>query len=88
MFVIKSANQWINEAQKLPIPKMLFDEFWHEGELCTLYADTYLGKSILGVQIGNSITKGEPIPGFKLEAEKQKVLYRNAAGLLGIPFFP
>jgi len=75
LFMVKEASVWIEEAKKRPIPNMLFSEFWHEGELCILFADTNTGKSILAVQIGNSIALGEPIPGFKLEAPKQKVLY-------------
>ncbi|MCU4177637.1 AAA family ATPase [Carboxylicivirga sp. N1Y90] len=75
LFVVKSANKWIEEAKNRPIPKMLFSEFWHESELCILFADTNLGKSILAVQIANSISKGIPIRGFKLEAKQQKVLY-------------
>ena len=54
---------------------MLFSEFWYEHEVCILFSDTNLGKSILAVQIANSISKGIPISGFKLEAEKQPVLY-------------
>lgn len=46
-----------------------------ENELCILFADTNQGKSISAVQRGNSISKGEPIPGFKLEEDKQRVLY-------------
>src|SRR5690606_4792950 len=38
-------------------------------------ADTNLGKSILAVQIADSISRGESIEGFTLEAERQKVLY-------------
>ena len=75
LFIIKPANKWIEEAKNRPIPKMLFSEFWHETELCILFADTNLGKSILAVQIADSISKGYPIRGFKLEASKQKVLY-------------
>ncbi|WP_068472171.1 AAA family ATPase [Saccharicrinis aurantiacus] len=75
LFIVKSANKWIDEAKNRPIPKMLFSEFWHESELCILFADTNLGKSILAVQIANSISKGIPIRGFKLEALQQKVLY-------------
>jgi RecA-family ATPase len=75
LFLVKEASQWINEAKVRPIPKMLFSEFWHEGELCILFADTNTGKSILAVQIGNSIATGEEIHGFTFEAEKQKVLY-------------
>jgi RecA-family ATPase len=75
LFKVMPANGWIERAKKRPIPKMLFAEFWYEGELCILFADTNLGKSILAVQIGNSISKGEQIPGFKLETQKQPILY-------------
>ena len=75
LFVVKTGAQWIEEAKNRPVPKMLFSEFWHEGELCILFADTNVGKSILAVQIGNSIALGEPIHGFKMEAEKQNILY-------------
>jgi archaellum biogenesis ATPase FlaH len=75
LLLVRSVNQCINDAKSRPIPKMLFSEFWHEEELCILFADTNLGKSILAVQIANSISKGEPIRGFKLEAQKQVVMY-------------
>jgi RecA-family ATPase len=75
LFIAKTASRWIEKAKTRPIPKMLFGEFWHEGELCILFADTNLGKSILAVQKGDSISKGEAIPGFKLETKKQVVLY-------------
>ena len=75
LFTIKPANQWIEESKSTPFPRMLFGEFWFENELCILFADTNQGKSILAVQIGDSISYGIPIPGFKLETEAQKVLY-------------
>jgi hypothetical protein len=75
LFTIKTATAWIEQAKTKPIPKMLFSEFWFEGELCILFSDTNLGKSILAVQIGNSISKGEQIRGFKLEIPKQPILY-------------
>ena len=75
LFTVKTATRWIEQAKNRPIPKMLFGEFWFESELCIMFADTNLGKSILAVQIGNSISRGEPINGFKLEATKQPVLY-------------
>ena len=77
LFVVKTANQWIEEAKSRPIPNMLFSEFWHQGELCILFADTNVGKSILAVQIGNSIASGVPVDGFKMEAGRQKVLYMD-----------
>jgi RecA-family ATPase len=75
LFTVKTASRWIEQAKTRPIPKMLFGEFWFEGELCILFADTNLGKSILAVQIGNSISKGEQISGFQLETPKQLILY-------------
>lgn len=75
LFTVKTASRWIEQAKTRPIPKMLFGEFWFEGELCILFADTNLGKSILAVQIGNSISQGEPIRGYKLETHKQPILY-------------
>lgn len=75
LFKVKPANTWINEAKTSPIPQMLFGELWHQNEICILFADTNLGKSILAVQIADSISKGIGIRGFKLEAPKQKVLY-------------
>ena len=75
LFLVRQGNQWIEQAKTRPIPQMLFSEFWFEGELCILFADTNLGKSILAVQICNSISKGESIKGFKLQSPKQPILY-------------
>jgi RecA-family ATPase len=75
MFLIKPVNKWIEIAKNRPIPKMLFDCLWFEGEICILFSDTNLGKSILAVQIADSISTGKSILGFRSEAEQQKVLY-------------
>lgn len=75
MFVVKTARQWIEEAKNKPVPKMLFGTLWFEGEICILFADTNLGKSILAVQIADSLTNGKPIYPFHLETPPQKVLY-------------
>lgn len=75
LFVVQRAADWLAHAMQRASPLMLFSEFWHEGELCILFADTNLGKSILAVQIGNSISRGEAVPGFKLQAPAQPVLY-------------
>lgn len=71
----KQANKWIEEARLRPNPKKLFGTFWFENEVCILFADTNVGKSILAMQISHSISKGEKIEGFELESESQKVLY-------------
>jgi len=76
LFEIRNANQWIEKAKTRPIPKMLFDVLWYEGEINILFADSNVGKSILAVQIADSISKGKAIPGFRLEQpDSQKLLY-------------
>lgn len=72
---IKRSYEWIEEAMQQPVPTMLFDEFWNEGEICILFADTNTGKSILAVQVADSISRGEAVPGFRLQAQAQPVIY-------------
>src|ERR1700743_2381656 len=68
----KKASEWMKLEYGKPEPKMLFDSFWAEGELCILFADTNLGKSILAVQIANSVSKGDAIYSFKFAAPAQE----------------
>ncbi|MES2378262.1 MAG: AAA family ATPase [Bacteroidota bacterium] len=75
MFLLRTASRWMEEASNEPEAQMLFGEFWHEGELCILFADTNLGKSILAVQIGDSISRGEAIHPLRLQADAQQVVY-------------
>lgn len=75
LFKVMAANDWLQLAKTTPIPGMLFGELWFEGEICILFSDSNLGKSILAVQIADSISKGKQIPGFKIGTPKQKVLY-------------
>jgi len=75
LLMVKTANSCLRHASSRPVPKMLFGKFWYEGELCILFADSNLGKSILAVQIGNAISTGKNISPFVLEATPQGVLY-------------
>ena len=75
IFSIKSANEWIRGAKKKPVPKLLFGEFWLEGELAILFADTGKGKSLLAVQIAESIARGRPIEPLEMTGRPQTVLY-------------
>lgn len=74
LFLVRTANGCIQDAQGRPIPEKLFGELWFEGELCILFADTNTGKSILAIQMGDSVSTGVSIPGVPLEAEPQTVL--------------
>jgi archaellum biogenesis ATPase FlaH len=75
LLTVRTANNWLQQANKRAIPKMLFGKLWYEGELCILFADSNLGKSILAVQIANAISMGCAIDPFEYEAEMQPVLY-------------
>jgi RecA-family ATPase len=74
-FDLKTSNQWIEEAKSKPIPKMLFGEFWFQNEICILFADSNVGKSILAVQIAEQICKGENTCNLSFEVKPQKVIY-------------
>jgi hypothetical protein len=83
LFVVKSGNQWLDDAKTRPAPKMLFGEFWFEGELCILFADTNVGKSILAVQIGDQISRGgvlssPPYEGGVAAASADGVVFRSS----------
>jgi len=73
--MVRPANHWIQQASRRDIPLMLFGKFWHQGEVCILFADSNLGKSILAVQIADGISKGAGHFPFNVEAAAQPVLY-------------
>lgn len=67
MFVIKSANETIREAHLRPDPISLFKGLWYEGELCCLFADSFIGKSLYAVQMGTSISAKQIVLYFDFE---------------------
>ncbi len=75
LFTIKSANQFIDEAKNRPTPQKLFGQLWFEHEVCIMFADTNLGKSILAVQIADGISKGRNVMGMEMGAKPQMVVY-------------
>lgn len=73
MFTIKTANQTIQDAALRPDPEALWLSLWYEGEVCCLFSDSNLGKSIYAVQIGSDIAaKGKKVLYFDFElSDKQ-----------------
>lgn len=71
-----SANDTIKVAQEQKNPRQLWKEFWFENEVCCLFADANVGKSILAVQIGNEIAKtlknGETVLYYDFELSKKQ----------------
>ena len=75
LFSVKPANEWLEEAKRKPVQKKLFGSLFFEIELYILFADKNHGKSVLAIQIGESVSSGSRVPPFELEASPQKVLY-------------
>ena len=76
LFTIKAANKWIDEASRRPKPCKLFGQLWFEHEICILFSDSNLGKSILAVQIADAVSRGNgALSGMAMEAKPQMVLY-------------
>ena len=61
VFLVKSANQTVEDARKRPDPEPLYLSLWYEGEVCCLFADSNLGKSILAVQMADEIARNRRV---------------------------
>ena len=57
MFTVRTANETMRQAALIKEPAKLYDEFWYEGEMGCLFADSNVGKSVLAVQIANDIAR-------------------------------
>lgn len=75
LLVVRTANACLNDAKNQAIPQSLCGNFWFEGEVCILFADTNVGKSIFGVQSADHISSGNNTSIFGSNAQSQKVLY-------------
>jgi len=65
MFVVRTANQCIDESSKLPKPKCYFNGLIYEEDLTIIFAEPGAGKSLLAVQEADTISRNE----------NEKVLY-------------
>lgn len=76
IFSAMTANETIEAAKVQKNPKKLYKEFWYENEVCCLFADANVGKSILAVQISNAIAeklgKDESVLYYDFELSKKQ----------------
>lgn len=72
VFTAMTANQTLEAAKKLPNPRKLWKEFWYENEVCCLFADTNVGKSVLAVQIANEIAKTDTVLYYDFELSNKQ----------------
>jgi hypothetical protein len=75
LFTVETGSRWMELGERQPPSKMLFGEFWHQGELCIMFADTNTGKSVLAVQIANNIARAKQTGPFACQAKPERVLY-------------
>lgn len=61
MLTLRSANRTLQEAALRPDPVNLYHELWYEGEVCCLFADSNLGKSIYAVQMADDIAQTQNV---------------------------
>ena len=61
MFTVKTANRTLSDASKRPNPDPLYHELWYEGEVCCLFSDSNLGKSIYAVQMAEDIALNQNV---------------------------
>lgn len=61
MFTVKTANRTLVDASRRPDPEPLFHELWYEGEVCCLFSDSNLGKSIYAVQMAEEISLSQNV---------------------------
>lgn len=84
LLCVKSAGEWCYEASQRPDPRPLWLSLWNEGEVCCLFADSNLGKSIYAVEIAAHIAQQEKVIYFDFELSDKQFQLRYTDDF-GIP---
>ena len=88
IFPVKTANRTIREAALRPNPDALWLTLWYEGEVCCLFSDSNLGKSIYAVQIATSIAKKQKVLYFDFELSDKQFQLRYSDEANNLNQFP
>ena len=88
IFTVKTANRTIREAALRPTPDALWLTLWYEGEVCCLFSDSNLGKSIYAVQIATSIAKKQKVLYFDFELSDKQFQLRYSDEANNLNQFP
>ena len=67
MMRIRKVNNAHNDAAQRPNPEPLWLTLWYEGEVCCLFADSNVGKSIYAMQIAAHIAEKHRVMLFDFE---------------------
>lgn len=72
MLKVRSANDTMIDASQRPNPDNLWLDLWFENEVCCLFADSNIGKSIYAVQMAAEIAQTRKVLYFDFElSDKQ-----------------
>lgn len=88
LITIKTAVDWCAEASSRPDPRPLWRSMWYEGEVCCLFADSNLGKSIYAVQIAQEVALTERVIYFDFELSDKQFQLRYTDENRSIHRFP
>ena len=88
IFTVKTANRTIREAALRPNPDALWLTLWYEGEVCCLFSDSNLGKSIYAIQIATSIAKKQKVLYFDFELSDKQFQLRYGDEANNLNQFP
>jgi hypothetical protein len=61
LFRTRVVTEMLDEVEDKPRSMPLFDDFWLTGEMAVCFGERGVGKSILAVQIADSIARGKPL---------------------------
>ena len=75
MFLREQGAECLLEMHEAPKAIRLFGEFIRQGDFAVLCGPEGAGKSILGLQIADSLSRGKPIGNFEMDCGPQKVVY-------------
>lgn len=86
---VKTFAQCWEEANSRPDPTPLWLSLWNEGELCCLFADSNIGKSIYAMQIGMHIAQQKRVLYYDFEMTDKQFQLRYKDETTGAhPHFP
>lgn len=88
MFTVKTANRTIREASLRPNPDALWLTLWYAGEVCCLFSDSNVGKSIYAVQIATSIAGRQKVLYFDFELSDKQFQLRYSDEANNLNQFP
>lgn len=89
MLRCRSANEWCRQAREMREPEELWLKTWYEGEVCCLFADSNLGKSIYAVQIAEHVAgRGRRVLYFDFELSDKQFQLRYTDGEGELHSFP